>query len=64
MRAKLELRFFKDTLQTTNKYADTHNIDLTISGPPVRTGLDRLLIGNVSDKSIQNEYSSNFSRER
>ncbi|MGB8312675.1 MAG: universal stress protein [Halobacteriota archaeon] len=36
-----------------NKYADTHNVDLIIIGTPVRTGLDRLLIGSVADKVIR-----------
>jgi len=36
-----------------NNYADTHNVDLIIIGTPVRTGLDRLLIGSVADKVIR-----------
>jgi nucleotide-binding universal stress UspA family protein len=37
----------------TNKYADTHNVDLIIIGAPIRTGLARLLIGSVADKVIR-----------
>ncbi|HYA82398.1 MAG TPA: universal stress protein [Candidatus Bathyarchaeia archaeon] len=36
-----------------NKYTDTRSVDLIIIGTPVRTGLDRLLIGDVADRAIR-----------
>jgi len=53
MKAKLELRFQGHPSDEMNNYADTHNVDLIIIGTPVRTGLDRLLIGSVADKVIR-----------
>ena len=39
--------------QTINEYVDTHDIDLIVMGTQGRTGLERVLLGSVAEKTLR-----------